>query len=117
MLLQSLYLGQGDDQAANVACAGIFDQDAECCCTGPETYGLMKQHPATNRAVVEPGRRTAPDFDGRPVPVAVGFENEGALTLAGMANEARDAETLAALQSIADHVANEQLRAVVREVA
>lgn len=61
---------------------------------------------ATNRTVVEPGRRTAPDFDGRPDPVAVGFENEAALTLAGKANEARNAETLAALQSIADHVAN-----------
>lgn len=61
---------------------------------------------ATNRAVVEPGRRTAPDFDGRPNPVAVGFENEAALTLAGMATEARNAETMAALQSIVGHVAN-----------
>lgn len=61
---------------------------------------------ATNRAIVEPGRRSVPDFDGRPDPFAVGFENESASTVAGMANSARNEKTMAALQSIADHVAN-----------
>jgi len=61
---------------------------------------------ATNRAIVEPGRRTAPDFDGRPDPFAVAAENEAAFTVAGMANDARNEETMAALQSIAAHLAN-----------
>ena len=62
--------------------------------------------PATNRAVVEPARRTAPDVDGVVPRESAGFENGAALTLAGMANAARNAETMAALQSIAAHVAN-----------
>lgn len=61
---------------------------------------------ATNRAVVEPGHRTVPETDTGPDPFAVAFENEGALTLAGTTNEARNAETMAALQAIAAHVAN-----------
>jgi len=74
-----------------------------------ELLAILSKYDAsssTNRAVVEPGRRTVPLADGKADPFAVAFENEGALTVAGMANEARNAETMAALQSIADHVAN-----------
>jgi VWFA-related protein len=61
---------------------------------------------ATNRAVVEPGRRTAPVVDGVVPGESAGFENEAVLTLAGMANEERAQITMAALSSIANHVAN-----------
>lgn len=61
---------------------------------------------ATNRAVVQPGHKTIPATELGPDPFGVAFENEGALALAGMANEARDTETMAALQAIAAHVAN-----------
>jgi VWFA-related protein len=61
---------------------------------------------ATNRAVVEPARRTAPLLDTAPVREAVAAENGAALNLAGMANEERAQITMAALASIANHVAN-----------
>jgi VWFA-related protein len=54
----------------------------------------------TNRAVVEPGHKTSPSSVANP------FENESSLLLAGEANEDRAAETMAALQQIAAHVAN-----------
>jgi VWFA-related protein len=56
----------------------------------------------TNRAVVEPAHRTAPVDDHAADP----FENEASLRLAGMANEERGRVTMAALASIAAHVAN-----------
>lgn len=61
---------------------------------------------ATNRAVVEPARRTAPIRDAAPIRDEVAFENGAALTLAAMANEERAQITMAALASIANHVAN-----------
>jgi VWFA-related protein len=57
---------------------------------------------STNRAVVEPGYKTAPVLEHKADP----FENFAALSVAGMANETREAETMTALESIADHVAN-----------
>lgn len=56
----------------------------------------------TNREVVEPGRMEAPVIDH----AADGFENAGAVFRAGSANGERSAETMAALQAIAAHVAN-----------
>ncbi|MGC1106562.1 MAG: VWA domain-containing protein [Candidatus Acidiferrales bacterium] len=56
--------------------------------------------PMTNRAVVEPGRIRPP------LPEAGPFENGSRATLAAGANEDRGALTMAALQSIASHVAN-----------
>ncbi|HUJ31005.1 MAG TPA: VWA domain-containing protein [Candidatus Acidoferrum sp.] len=56
----------------------------------------------TNRGVVEPGYHTAP-VDER---AADPFENGAALARAGMANEERAQVTMAALASIAAHVAN-----------
>jgi VWFA-related protein len=58
--------------------------------------------PATSRATAEPGYKTAPVL-GR---AADPFENEAAGSLAEMMNGDRDTKTMAALQSIADHVAN-----------
>jgi VWFA-related protein len=58
--------------------------------------------PGTSRATAEPGYKTAPVL-GR---AADPFENEAAGSLADMVNGDRDAKTMAALQSIADHVAN-----------
>jgi VWFA-related protein len=62
----------------------------------------------TSRAVVEPGYREAPiHIDGTPGHArGVGFENGAAMIKAGSANEERAAETMAALQQIASHVAN-----------
>jgi VWFA-related protein len=61
----------------------------------------------TNRAVVEPGQKTSPGSpDNGPGGIAGPFENESSLQLAGEANEDRAAETMAALQQIASHVAN-----------
>jgi VWFA-related protein len=65
----------------------------------------------TNRAVVEPGE-TIMVFPGHDKPFedispqASGFENGAATRLAGAANADRGAETMAALQQIAAHVAN-----------
>jgi len=56
----------------------------------------------TNRTVVEPGHMEPPVFGH----AADGFENAGAVFRAGSANEERGAETMAALQAIAAHVAN-----------
>lgn len=70
-----------------------------------ELLAILSRYDAssgTNRAVVEPGYRTTPLHEYNADP----FENSAALRLAGMANEAREAETMAALQSIAGHVAN-----------
>jgi VWFA-related protein len=61
---------------------------------------------STNRAVVEPALRTAPDFDGVVPQGSASFENGAALNLARMANEERAQITMAALASIANHVAN-----------
>src|SRR5579864_1375139 len=58
--------------------------------------------PATSRATAEPGYKTAPVNERAADP----FENSAAAFAAGVVNEDRDAETMAALQSIADHVAN-----------
>ncbi|HEV2489940.1 MAG TPA: VWA domain-containing protein [Candidatus Acidoferrales bacterium] len=60
----------------------------------------------TNRAVVEPGYKTSPRNEDHPFGVANGFENGASTRLAGAANEDRGAETMAALQDIAAHVAN-----------
>lgn len=61
----------------------------------------------TSRAVVEPAHRTAPLSEDRAADhLKNGFENGAALTLAGMANDQRAQITMAALASIADHVAN-----------
>lgn len=60
----------------------------------------------TNRAVVEPGYKTSPGNEEHPFGVANGFENGASLSLAEGANEDRAAETMAALQQIAAHVAN-----------
>jgi VWFA-related protein len=57
----------------------------------------------TKRAIVEPGRKSAPLSAG---PEAAIFENGAAVQLAGAANGDRGAETMAALQAIAGHVAN-----------
>ncbi|HVB58719.1 MAG TPA: VWA domain-containing protein [Candidatus Acidoferrales bacterium] len=61
----------------------------------------------TNRAVVAPAHRGHPYI---PLPSsaeqASSFENGAALTLAGIANEERARITMAALASIANHVAN-----------
>ena len=54
----------------------------------------------TDRAVVEPGYKTSPHHVCDPC------ENESSANLAEMANEDRAAETMAALQEIASHVAN-----------
>ena len=54
----------------------------------------------TNRAIVEPGLKHAP------VQAADAFENGAAAFKAADANEERGAETIAALQQIAAHVAN-----------
>jgi VWFA-related protein len=61
----------------------------------------------TNRAIVEPGYRETPvHTDGTSGHArAVGFEN-GAAMIKADANEERAAETMAALQQIASHVAN-----------
>src|SRR6185437_12609931 len=63
----------------------------------------------TNRQIVEPGKTVIPE-DGHKgfVPFTQGnrFENGASLRLAGGANEDRAAETMAALQEIAAHVAN-----------
>lgn len=62
---------------------------------------------ATNRAVVEPGHRTAPvSNDPGGTRARESFENGEALRLAGMANQERAQITMAALASIANHVAN-----------
>lgn len=61
----------------------------------------------TNRAVVEPGRTIMNlGVDGTPFRQGENFENGERLTLAAGANEERAAETMAALQAIAAHVAN-----------
>jgi VWFA-related protein len=60
----------------------------------------------TNRAVVEPAYRTAPLIENAPDPQHVRAENGAALRLAEMANEERAKITMAALASIANHVAN-----------
>jgi len=60
----------------------------------------------TNRAVVEPGYKTSPGNEDHPRGVANGFENGASLRLAEGANEDRAAETMAALEQIAAHVAN-----------
>jgi VWFA-related protein len=58
----------------------------------------------TNRAVVEPGHKISPRSDTNYV--ANPFENEASANLAAAANQDRAAETMAALQQIASHVAN-----------
>ena len=63
----------------------------------------------TNRQIVEPGKTIIPEEGHKGfVPFAQGnrFENGASLRLAGAANEDRSAETIAALQEIAAHVAN-----------
>jgi VWFA-related protein len=60
----------------------------------------------TNRAVVEPAYRTAPLNVHAPDRHQVASENGAALRLAGIANEERAQITMAALASIAHHVAN-----------
>ncbi len=60
----------------------------------------------TNRAVVEPGYKTSPGNEDHPRGVANGFESGASLRLAEGANEDRAAETMAALEQIAAHVAN-----------
>jgi VWFA-related protein len=60
----------------------------------------------TNRAVVEPGFRTAPLNVHAPDRHQVASENGATLRLAGIANEERAQITMAALASIAHHVAN-----------
>ena len=60
----------------------------------------------TNRAVVEPGYKTSPGNEDHPRGLANGFENGASLRLAEGANEDRAAETMAALEQIAAHVAN-----------
>ena len=60
----------------------------------------------TNRAVVEPAYRTAPLREHTADPLQVSSENGSALRLAGIANEERAKITMAALSSIANHVAN-----------
>lgn len=63
----------------------------------------------TNRAVVEPGNNIL-DLGGHTHPVIFGqggtFENGASSRLAGAANADRGAQTMAALQAIAAHVAN-----------
>jgi VWFA-related protein len=56
----------------------------------------------TNREIVEPGLRHPPVLGQEADP----FENEASATLAGMANGGRARTTMAALMSIAAHVAN-----------
>lgn len=60
----------------------------------------------TNRAVVEPGYKTSPRNEVHPHGVANGFENGASSSLAEGANGDRAAETMAALEQIAAHVAN-----------
>lgn len=62
----------------------------------------------TNREVVEPGHMEAPvHIDGTSGhDLAVGFENGAAMVRAGSSNADRGAQTMAALQAIAAHVAN-----------
>jgi VWFA-related protein len=65
----------------------------------------------TNRQVVEPGKIVLdfPGHDSRREDIfgqGSGFDNGAALRLAGAANADRGAETMAALQQIAAHVAN-----------
>lgn len=59
----------------------------------------------TNRAIVEPGKML-PDVLPEYRAEAIGFENGAAMDLAGASNADRAAETMAALQEIAGHVAN-----------
>lgn len=58
--------------------------------------------PMTNRAFAEPSSQHPPVMGH----VADGFENAGVSFRAGVVNGDRDAETMAALQEIASHVAN-----------
>lgn len=58
----------------------------------------------TSRSLVEPAHRIAPATD-KPSEV-IPFENQAALTIAGIANEELGRITMEALQSIAAHVAN-----------
>jgi VWFA-related protein len=70
-----------------------------------QLLALVKKYDATsitNREVAEPGRQSAPVLDHE----ADGFENSKSAALAAMRNGDRAAETAAALQAIAGHVAN-----------
>ncbi|MGB6483424.1 MAG: VWA domain-containing protein [Candidatus Acidiferrales bacterium] len=58
--------------------------------------------PMTNRALAEPSAQRPPVFGH----AADGFENAGASFRAGIINGNREAQTMAALQQIAAHVAN-----------
>jgi VWFA-related protein len=78
-----------------------------------ELLAILKQYDTrsvTNREVVEPGRTVIIDSGHRNPNAAFregsGFENGASERLARGANEDRSAETMAALEQIADHVAN-----------
>lgn len=78
-----------------------------------ELLAILKSYDTTsvtNREVVEPGRTVIIDSGHRDANSVFregsGFENGASGRLATGANEARNAETMAALEQIADHVAN-----------
>jgi VWFA-related protein len=74
-------------------------------CSRDQLLEILKTYDTssvTNRAVVEPGLKHAPVQGG----YADSFENGAAAFMAGSANGERAAETMAALQQIAAHVAN-----------
>jgi VWFA-related protein len=80
-------------------------------CDRDQLLAVLKTYDTTsvtNRAVVEPGMRTSPVGvdESLSTHLAGPFENGAAMNLAGAANEDRAAETMAALQQIASHVAN-----------
>ncbi|MHB8755971.1 MAG: VWA domain-containing protein [Candidatus Acidiferrales bacterium] len=79
-----------------------FTSDREQLLTILKNYDTRS---VTNREVVEPGKMEPPVL-----PIyrrdANGFENGASLRLAGAANADRGAQTMAALQAIAAHVAN-----------
>jgi VWFA-related protein len=89
-----------------IAIYGLRDSLHVLCdftCDRGQLLGILEHYdttPMTNRAVVEPGLEHAP------LKAANGFENGAAALGAGIANEDRAVETMAALQQIAAHVAN-----------
>lgn len=95
----------GLDHSLHVLCDFTSDR--------AELLAILKKYdtrPVTNREVVEPGRTVIRDGghkSGNAVfQAGSGFETEASERLATAANEHRSAETMAALEQIADHVAN-----------
>lgn len=113
-LIQFIQQLQPQDRVAIYGLTNSLHVLCDFTCDRDQLLAILKSYDTssiTNRAVVEPGKHIMdfPGHDSRAADIlkpAGSFEDGASMRLAGGANEDRAAETMAALQQIASHVAN-----------